>query len=329
MSKRRIPFADMAQRRQERLVSLFLMLTSSRQFITAEQIRRSVVGYEDDPDARDPDEAFKRSFERDKAELRDIGIEIEVGVNQARGEEGYRVRLSETLLPPIEFTAEETAALALAARLWGSASVASDARNGLMKLRAAGVEISEDVSSYALVPAGSDPAFAPLWQASRTRQVVQFKYTKPREDSPGKRTLEPWGVLQWRGRGYVVGHDRDRGEMRSFRMDRIEGEVTVLRTKAAAERPADIDFLEAVRGIDTASEQARVRVAPRRAAGLRRLASDSEPDGDADVLTLDYRNLGWLAGQIAAAGADATALQPPELVKAVSALLAGAAGGAR
>lgn len=319
----------MAQRRQERLVSLFFMLKSSRNFITATQIRRMVVGYEDDPDAADPDEAFKRTFERDKTELRELGVDIEVGVNQALGEEGYRVRLSENTLPAIEFTADETAALALAARLWGSASIASDAFNGLMKLRSAGVEIDDPDTTFSLLPASAEPSFGPLWQAAREGRVVHFNYVKPRVDTPEKRTVEPWGVLQWRGIGYVVGHDRDRDETRSFRMDRIEGEVQLSKTKAAAERPKDIDFLAAVRGMDGTSEQARIRVRPGKAAGLRRMATSTTPDGDNDVITIEYRSLGWAAGRIAAAGSDAQVLEPAELVKAVTTLLAAAAGGQR
>jgi len=319
----------MAQRRQERLVSLFFMLTSSRTFITASQIRQIVVGYEDDPDAADPDEAFKRTFERDKTELRDLGVEIEVGLNVDRNEEGYRVKLSDNTLPEIDFTPEETAALSIAARLWASAPIASDARTGLMKLRAAGVEIDDTDETFALVPASADPAFGPLWQASREGRVVQFTYVKPRGDGPEKRTLEPWGVLQWRGVGYVVGHDRDRNEMRSFRMDRIESEVTVQKAKATAQRPANIDFLEAVQGIAGTNDVAKVWVRAGKAASLRRLAQTSTPDADGDVLDLEYRSLGWAASRIAAAGADARVQSPDELVKAVTSLLAAAAGGAR
>src|SRR6059058_6053799 len=89
-SSRRIPFSDMAARRQQRLVSLVLCLLSTRQFITAERIRDTVEGYQVADGAANPEEAFKRSFERDKAELRELGIPLETGRNSIFDtEDGY------------------------------------------------------------------------------------------------------------------------------------------------------------------------------------------------------------------------------------------------
>src|SRR3979411_2251643 len=110
-SSRRIPFSDMATRRQQRLVNLVLLLLSTRQFITAERIRDTVEGHEVSEDASNPDEAFKRSFERDKAELRELGIPLETGRNSAFDtDDGYRIARKDFELPPIEFTADEAAA---------------------------------------------------------------------------------------------------------------------------------------------------------------------------------------------------------------------------
>jgi predicted DNA-binding transcriptional regulator YafY len=56
----------------------------------------------------------------------------------------------------------------------------------------------------------------PACSAYRTRSTVTFTY---RGDG---RHVDPWGILFRRGHWYVVGHDHDRGEQRSFRADRIE-----------------------------------------------------------------------------------------------------------
>src|SRR5947209_14679733 len=89
----RISFEDMAARRAERLVNLVICLLSTRQFLTAERIRDAVPGYEAADGARATDEAFKRMFERDKAELRDLGIPLETGRNSHfDAEDGYRIR---------------------------------------------------------------------------------------------------------------------------------------------------------------------------------------------------------------------------------------------
>jgi proteasome accessory factor B len=322
----------MAARRQQRLVSLVLCLLSTRQFITAERIRDTVEGYQVSEDASNPDEAFKRSFERDKAELRELGIPLETGRNSAFDtEDGYRIARKDFELPPIEFTADEAAAVGLAARLWSSASLAAEARTALIKLRAAGIEIDEPTDAAVLpVLAGNEPALPGLVAAVSGRRVVQFDHRKPFAEAPERRTIEPWGVLSWRGRWYVVGHDRERDQVRSFRLDRISGEVKTLSVAARTSRPAELNMLALVRGANQqADHSARVRVSADRAGQLRRMARNSEPAGEGSVLTIDFRDLDRLAGVIAAAGTDAVALEPPELVKAVTALLAAAAGGRR
>ncbi|HEX2902912.1 MAG TPA: WYL domain-containing protein [Jatrophihabitans sp.] len=320
----------MAARRQQRLVSLVLCLLSTRQFITAERIRDTVEGYQVSEDATNPDEAFKRAFERDKAELRDLGVPLETGRNSVFDtEDGYRIARKDFELPPIEFTADEAAAVGLAVRLWSSASLASEARTALIKLRAAGVEIEES-DSTALVPlAGNEPALPELLAAVSGRRVVQFRHRKPHADGPDRRTVEPWGVLSWRGRWYVVGWDRGRQDVRSFRLDRVIGEVKFMPNQTAqTERPDGLNMLDLVRGADPQPDRlATVTVTPHRAVALRRLAREVTSDGSGrDVLTLDYRDLDRVAGLVAAAGADAFVVEPPELRSAVIALLKGAAG---
>src|SRR5947209_15885701 len=142
----RISFEEMAARRTERLVNLVICLLSTRQFLTAERIRSAVPGYETDTggDRAAADAAFKRTFERDKAELRELGIPLETGRNSSFDtEDGYRIARQDFELPPIEFTADEAAAVGLAGRLWQTASLATEARTALIKLAAAGIEIEE------------------------------------------------------------------------------------------------------------------------------------------------------------------------------------------
>ncbi|MEO6501112.1 MAG: WYL domain-containing protein [Jatrophihabitantaceae bacterium] len=320
----------MAARRQQRLVSLVLCLLSTRQYITADRIRDTVEGYEVSEDSTNPDEAFKRSFERDKAELRELGIPLETGRNSVFDtEDGYRIARQDFELPPIEFTADEAAAVGLAGRLWSTASLATEARTALIKLRAAGIEIEEPPGADALPPLpGNEPALPGLVAAVSERRVVQFAHRKQSAPAPQKRTVEPWGVLSWRGRWYVVGYDRGRGDVRSFRLDRIVGEVRTLAAAAETSRPDDLDMLELVRGANHQPDQlASVRVAAGRGGQLRRLARQVRATPEGDVLTMDYRDLDRLAGLVAGAGAEAVALEPPELVAAVISLLTGVTGG--
>src|SRR5262249_56461893 len=118
----------MSRRKTERLLNLVVCLLATRRYLTAGQIRRAVPGY---PES---DEAFKRMFERDKEELRDLGIPLQVG---ADGEEeaGYRIPPQAYELPELRLAPDEAAVLGLAARVWQRASLAEAASGALLKLR--------------------------------------------------------------------------------------------------------------------------------------------------------------------------------------------------
>ncbi|WP_375490163.1 helix-turn-helix transcriptional regulator [uncultured Jatrophihabitans sp.] len=306
----------MAARRAERLVNLVICLLSTRQFLTAERIRDAVPGYEGSDGSRAADEAFKRMFERDKAELRDLGIPLETGRNSSfDAEDGYRIRRGDYELPPIEFDADEAAAVGLAARLWQSATLGEQARQALIKLRAAGTDVrAADAPGAVPQLDASDPSLPVLIDAARTATAVSFDYTKPGEEQPQRRTLEPWGVLSWRRRWYVAGFDRDRDKPRSFRLSRISGAVRPLDGPGAFDRPADFDLLDMVARRDPEDGRvARIRVDGPGAGELRRIAQDD----DAGTLTVSYTDTAWLARIVASAGTSARVLEPDDLARAV------------
>ena len=315
----------MAARRAERLVNLVICLLSTRQYLSAERIRDAVPGYEGADGSRATDEAFKRMFERDKAELRELGIPLETGRNSHfDSEDGYRITRRDYELPPIEFDADEAAAVGLAGRLWRSATLGEPARAALIKLRAAGTTVNDDATPGAVPDLDtSDPSLPALIDAARTARAVRFDYVKSGAGSAQTRSLEPWGVLSWRGRWYVAGLDRDRDEPRSFRLSRIVGKVELVGRPGSFERPKDVDLLGMVSGrVADDIHIAHVRVAGHGVASLRRIAK-SDNDGE---LEISYSDLHWLARQVAAAGSAAHVLDPPELVDAVVARLRAAAG---
>jgi proteasome accessory factor B len=320
-----ISFEDMAARRAERLVNLVICLLSTRQFLSAERIRDAVPGYDAADGSKATDEAFKRMFERDKAELRDVGIPLETGrTSHFDAEDGYRISRRDYELPPIEFDAAEAAAVGLAARLWQSATLGEAARSALLKLRAAGTDITTDATGAAVPHLdASDPSLPALLEAAQQSRAVRFDYVKAGTGTGERRTLEPWGVLSWRGRWYVAGLDRDRGEPRSFRLSRIVSRIELIGAPGEYRRPAGVDLLELVTGSGPEHPRlARVRITGPGAGRLRRLA-DSESDG---ILSIPFSASGRLSQQISASGPSAEVLTPPDLVDAVVQRLAAVAG---
>ncbi len=308
----------MAAKRAERLVNLVIALLGTRQFLTAARIRAIVPGYEPDDGTPRADEAFKRMFERDKADLREMGVPLETGRTSVFDtEDGYRIARADYELPEITLTGEEAAAVGLALRLWESARLAGPAHSALVKLKAAGVDV-DPARGLPLQPRldAGEPAFEGCYAAARDRRELVFDYRRPDEDAPARRRVHPWGVVAWRGRWYLVGQDLDRQDARVFRLSRVVGTPKPVGPADAFEPPADLDLAAAVASSATGGEErvAIVRARPGTAIGLRRHATalGSSEDGD-DRLELRTPEFAVLADQLAALGPDVVVEAPPEL----------------
>ncbi len=315
----------MSKQKTERLLSLVVCLLSSRRYLTAWQIRDAVPGYPDTP------EAFKRMFERDKDELRELGIPLETGVNSVTDEEtGYRISRQAYELPEIALEPAEAAVLGLAARVWQRAELAGAAAGGLLKLRAAGVE-AEEVSQPGIEPRlqTGEAAFGPLWRAVRDRRPVSFSYQAAGRAAAQRRNLEPWGVVNRHGRWYVAGLDSDRGEERVFRLSRIDGPVTVTGPPGSVTVPDGVSVRDTVRAWDASAPAVRdavLRVREGAGHGLRRRASSDRaaPEPGWDLVRAPFSDVAWYADYIASFGADAVVLEPVDLRDAVIRRLKGA-----
>jgi proteasome accessory factor B len=311
--------------RTERLVNLVICLLSTRRFLTAAQIAATVPGYEHDPEDLREHDAFQRKFERDKAELRDLGVPLETGTASVFDTEpGYRIARREYALPDIHLEPEEAAAVGIAARLWRHAGLAAAASSGLTKLRAAGVEVDPTTTLGVEPVVTVDPTFEPMTAAVRARQQVAFNYRPPERDTTTARRLQPWGVVCWRGKWYVVGHDLDRKATRCFRLSRIVGNVRRTGRAGAYEPPADLDLISYVArfsGPVERTHRATVLVRPGRAAGIRRWAEETVPTDDGDRVVIPYADLDSVSAWLVGYGADAIVLDPPALRERVMARL--------
>jgi proteasome accessory factor B len=308
----------------ERLMNLVIALLSTRNYLTAERIRQTVYGYADSAS----DEAFSRMFERDKNELRDLGIPLETGrVSRLDPSEGYRINRDAYALPDIELTADEAAAVAVAVQLWQSPELITATQGALLKLRAAGIDVdaadpSVSIPSAAALPGvrGSEAILGILLAAIDSGRVVRFPHRATRSEPVRIRTVEPWGVVTYHGRWYLVGRDRDRDAVRTFRLSRIGDDVEAFGPPGAVSKPEDVDLREIVArvvGDAPTGITARVWIAAGRATALRRagtvVESASLGGRDGDVVSIDVGPLDRLAREIAGYGADAVVLEPDAL----------------
>jgi proteasome accessory factor B len=321
----------MSKRKTERLLGLVVCLLSTRRYLTAEQIRSAVPGYPEQ------DDLFKRMFERDKEDLRDLGVPLETGVNHPFDDDpGYRIRQQVYELPELRLEADEAAVLGLAARVWRRAELAGAAAGALLKLRAAGIEAGDPDAGEQHAARGieprlgtPEPAFGPLWEAVRDRRPVTFSYRAAGRSQPQRRELEPWGVVNRKGRWYVAGRDRGRAATRVFRLSRIAGPVKFCGPPGSVTVPEGADVRELVRDWDSVPARehtALLRVRSGAGVGVRQHAVSVKAD-DAnegwDLVTTRFADVGSFADYAASFGPDVVVLDPPDLREAVIARLKG------
>jgi proteasome accessory factor B len=300
-------------------MNLVIALLSARRFVPKEQLRTLVAGYHGLSD-----EAYERQFERDKNDLRAMGVPVEMGSNSALfdDEMGYRIQRAAFQLPKIEFTPEEVAALAAASQVWQQATVAESTARALAKLGSDAADSS--LKAFAPSVNAKDAAFLPLWRALTTRRAVAFGY----RDGP-ERTVEPWRLVSRRGTWYLLGYDRGKGEPRTFRLSRISGAVRSLGKPEAFTVPTGLDITAYLKELDASPADAVALVAIRdgRAADLTARGEPVEwptalPPGFS-AWRLSYHTRTGLVADVATAGCDALPLDPPELVMGVRAHLSG------
>ncbi len=313
----------MVTRRTERLLALVLLLTSTKRALTRSEIRSAIGEYGDGPD-----DAFERMFERDKDELRSMGIPIDTVEQDAQDEGfGYRLAATNTFLPTLELDPAESLVLALAARSWGEAAWGAAAVLGLRKLEVAGdfeAPATDTISMSANVETG---ALSAILDAAASGRRVSFSYRKPGGESAATRRVEPWGVVADHGRWYLVGNDVDRQAVRVFRLSRITGAVSMISPVDSFKPPTGDDLRKYVTSPEPTEERvaARVRLQPNAASHLAASATSVLDH----IATFDSVDPQWLITQVLRAGSAAQLLEPVELREQVHEALKAVVGAHR
>jgi len=326
--------------RTERLLNLVICLLAARAPVHRSQIRERIPGY---PQG---DAAFERMFERDKDELRGMGIPLQTVLDAHGDVLGYRVERTQAQLPAINVTAPERAVLAVAATVWDATVAQSTAVLGARKFEAASTaaEADPDTGPLDTGPLGTgtldegflaprlashDAALIPLLTAVHRTLQVAFDYRTAGASEVVRRQVEPWALISDQGHWYVLGFDLDRAAPRVFRVSRFIGDVELTDRLQTQPRPSDLDAAH-LRSLLAPTDpegpvSASVHVEAGQAAELRRLATDagggrstSQADSVIDVQTASREQL---LAAICAAGAAATVQDPPDVRQDVNAAL--------
>lgn len=319
--------SDRDVRADERLFALVLALTETTQGFTKQQILSTVHGYSERFAQESDHRALDRQFERDKEDLRDLGIPLETiedplddGSNRHTR---YRISQNEYRLPAdVTFTPSELALLGLAASVWESGSMASDSRRALVKLRSLEVPVDEAPTGISPRVSGRGPVFEAVNDAIAKSREMTVYYRQPELDTLSTRRVSfrvrPLALVSHSGRWHVLSEDAA-GVRSILSLSRIAappklGQPFPAREgDHAAEALAELDEkwrahparVEVVRGSEAASRLSR------------RPGSAVTPGASRDVIETNFLDLHDFADELAGYGDAAVVTSPPALRSAV------------
>ncbi len=309
-----------------RQLSLVAFLMAERRAITARDIKGNVEGYQEMSD-----EAFARRFYSDRAELMSLGVPLHSQRDEYTGEELYTMRTELYFLPQLDLKDDELAALLTAFHLLeGKFAYAEPLRLALQNLslgRAGFAEAATDTDRRVKV---LDPEYSAelagrlgkLEAAISKQRTVKFNYWSIGRDEESERTLNPYALFQDNGAWYVVGHDLDRDDMRTFRVSRIRGDIRfATRRERDFRLPAEFD-IDVHRGrppwqIGDVVGDARIEVGGDTAWWLERTYGEHGRLEDG-VFVTEYSTLPQLAAWILRQDGRAVPQEPQDLRREVA-----------
>lgn len=295
-------------RKIERLINLTIALLATKRYLTKSEIFSSVEGYQGSAETKE------RMFERDKDDLRSLGIEIEVGSFDPlfNDEAGYRIKQEKYQFELSDITPTEVSLLSLAAQAWQEASFGDVAQKALLKLRSIGVpsdELNIPGAVHKLDDGGQDLAM--ISKAIAQHQLLNFTYLDSQLQHV-LRSIVPIALSARRGFWYLSGVDQDLQEIRTFRIDRIIGEISTGRGPIDFEPPAEFDLDRSFS--ETASREfALIDVRKGKGSALRALATSSQSLGEWDQVKIPILNAETLSSIIMWHGEDAVVQKPDSL----------------
>ena len=294
-------------RKSERLVNLTIALLATKRYLTKSEIFRTVDGYEGSP------EAMERMFERDKDDLRSLGIAIELGSFDPlfEDEAGYRITPSSYKLDLGELDGTDIALLSIAASAWTGAALERESTSALIKLASMGLDSdSEALSLLAPRINGTNENFTVITDAIIRRSEIEFEYVSS-DLTKQERRIAPYSLRGQSGSWYLVGQDLEKNSLRTFRLDRIVSEVSASKKSNTYVVPDEIPN----QGAEEVREIARIRIRKNRGHQLRSYATVLESDEEWDEVSLPIVDANWLLRTILWHRDDVVLLEPSSLRK--------------
>lgn len=298
-------------RKSERLVNLTIALLATKRYLTKSEIFATVAGYSGDADAKD------RMFERDKDDLRSLGIEIELGTFDPlfEDEAGYRIKPERYSLQISDLDTTSIALLSKAAQVWRDAALGESAQIGLRKLKGLGLESNLDSITGVYVAPHSAPEQLPdLITAITERREITFEYLNS-ELEPEVRKVHPYRLSNSRGYWYLIAKDILVDELRTFRVDRCASTINLGKSSSAYE--IDYSALDEADQDYVIAEVAHIAIRRGRELTFSQATVVGDMDEDWVELALQFHDEERLLQEVLWLGEDCYIISPSHLRESI------------
>lgn len=300
----------MSDRKTERLINLTLALLATKRYLKKSEILANVQGYEGTQEAKE------RMFERDKDDLRSLGIEIEVGDLDIffEDEPGYRIPQKSYELNVPNLTSRELALLSIASSFWNDSILAPSAQSGIRKLRSLGIPATLDFE-FRMKYRFDNPSqlLEEIAKAILQKSEISFAYDS---SSLKTRHLQPYRIVFWNGFWYLIGMDLDRKAIRLFKISRFLGGVEMSKKKNQFEIPQDFDVSEYLPKNDISIiHNAKVEIKKDSAILLRERGKLISQGDDFDTYEINFEYERIFLREIIWHGSNVRIIEPANLVE--------------
>ena len=293
----------MSSQKTERLINLTLALLASKRYLSKAEILRNIPGYEGSPETKE------RMFERDKDDLRSLGIQIDVNNSDPlfEDEQGYLIKSESFQFAENEFTKEELLLLTMAANLWHDSAVEMDSQNALLKIQSLSGPVENDMTTTPTLRITEDwQLLVSIFTAVQNKQILEFSYRGK------KRQVNPYGLYSSNGFWYLIAFEIN--VIKSFKLVRIEGEVDLFGEKDAFEKPDNFNvgnFLK--EESNSVSLVSKLQVRKGAALSLRNKFTVKDLDSEWDLMDIPYTNKQELLEMVLWHGTDLKLIEPAAL----------------
>lgn len=308
----------MSDRKTERLINLTLALLATKRYLKKSEILSNVAGYEGTQEAKE------RMFERDKDDLRSLGIEIEVGDLDIffEDEPGYRIPQKSYELNVPNLSGRELALLSIASSFWNDSVLGPNAQSGIRKLQSLGIPATLEFE-FRMKYRFDNPSelLEEIAKAILQKSRIKFSYDS---SSLKVRHLEPYRIVFWNSYWYLIGMDIDRTGIRLFKLSRFLGGIEISKKKNEFEIPSDFAVAAHLPKSDVeVIHSAKIEIRRETGTLLRQRGKLLSQGSEYDTYEINYENERVFLRELIWHGANVRILEPANLKEQLLAIVDG------